>query len=105
MYKSQIVFGLLSAVTAVLVSVTAVAGLLAQTAPTVTALVGGRVIASPELGPVDDAAVLIVGGRIVAEGTPEQVAGKDSSTGRYLRQLLDRKVDEVRPARAAAKAH
>src|SRR5205823_13389416 len=45
------------------------------------------------------------GGRIVAEGTPEQVAGKDSSTGRYLRQLLDRKVDEVRPARAAAKAH
>ena len=73
MYKSQIVFGLLSAVTAVLVSVTAVAGLLAQTAPTVTALVGGRVIASPELGPVDDAAVLIVGGRIVAVGPRENV--------------------------------
>ena len=72
MYKSQIVFGLLWAVT-VLVVVTAAAGLLGQTVPTVTALVGGRVIASPELGPVDDAAVLIVGGRIAAVGPRENV--------------------------------
>jgi excinuclease ABC subunit A len=31
------------------------------------------------------------GGRIVAEGTPEQVAkASDSWTGRYLKDLLDR---------------
>jgi excinuclease ABC subunit A len=36
------------------------------------------------------------GGRIVAEGTPEQVAAKDTYTGRYLRQALA----EAAPQRA-----
>jgi excinuclease ABC subunit A len=45
------------------------------------------------------------GGRIVAEGTPEQVAAKPSYTGRYLRQALEVGSDRARPARAAAKAH
>jgi excinuclease ABC subunit A len=45
------------------------------------------------------------GGRIVAEGTPEQVAGKATYTGRYLRQVLDLSAEKTRPARAAAKAH
>ncbi|MFN2644005.1 MAG: excinuclease ABC subunit UvrA [Burkholderiales bacterium] len=46
------------------------------------------------------------GGRVVASGTPEDIArSRDSHTGRYLRQVLDIKLDDARPARAAAKAH
>jgi excinuclease ABC subunit A len=46
------------------------------------------------------------GGRIVAAGTPEDVArSPDSHTGRYLRQVLDLPADAARPKRAAAKAH
>jgi excinuclease ABC subunit A len=45
------------------------------------------------------------GGRIVAEGTPEQVAGKATYTGRYLKQALETAPDRARPARQAAKAH
>jgi excinuclease ABC subunit A len=45
------------------------------------------------------------GGRIVAEGTPEQVAEKATYTGRYLKQALESTSDRVRPARRAAKAH
>jgi len=46
------------------------------------------------------------GGRVVATGTPEDVArSRDSYTGHYLRQVLDIKLDEARPARAAAKTH
>jgi len=41
------------------------------------------------------------GGRIVAEGTPEEVAkAKESYTGRYLRDLLGRR--GARAKRAAA---
>ena len=58
---------ILSTTPAVLIVVIAAAGLLAQT-PTVTALVGGRVIASPDILPVEDATVLIAGGRITAVG-------------------------------------
>jgi len=40
------------------------------------------------------------GGRIVAEGTPEQVAGKATYTGRCLRQALDQAAPQ-RSQRAA----
>jgi imidazolonepropionase-like amidohydrolase len=54
---------------AVSIVVIATFGLLAQPAArTVTALVGGRVIASPEVPPLEDATVVIVGGRIAAVG-------------------------------------
>jgi excinuclease ABC subunit A len=46
------------------------------------------------------------GGRIVAQGTPEEVARSEAShTGRYLAQALERKPDRQRPMRQAAKAH
>ena len=46
------------------------------------------------------------GGRIVATGTPEQVAANPASyTGRYLKQALEAKGDRARPARQAAKVH
>ena len=41
------------------------------------------------------------GGRIVAEGTPEQVAKSDSWTGRYLAEVLARH-ETRRKARVAA---
>ncbi|HNQ56866.1 MAG: excinuclease ABC subunit UvrA [Rhodocyclaceae bacterium] len=44
------------------------------------------------------------GGRIVAAGTPEQVAQQAGShTGRYLKQLLDAQARRKLPARAAAR--
>jgi excinuclease ABC subunit A len=42
------------------------------------------------------------GGRIVAEGTPEQVANQDTYTGRYLRQALAASAPQR--ARRAARA-
>ena len=43
------------------------------------------------------------GGRIVAEGTPEEVAGvEDSHTGRYLKRILERKTSTSRSRRVAA---
>jgi excinuclease ABC subunit A len=46
------------------------------------------------------------GGRIVTQGTPEAIAREQASyTGRYLAQALERKPDQARPARQAAKAH
>jgi len=45
------------------------------------------------------------GGRIVAEGTPEQMAGKATYTARYLKQALETTADLARPVRQAAKAH
>ena len=49
-----------------------------------------------DLGPEGGAG----GGRIIAEGTPEEVARHDgSATGRYLAELL---ADSRRPARATA---
>jgi excinuclease ABC subunit A len=45
------------------------------------------------------------GGRIVASGTPEDIArSRDSYTGHYLRQVLDIKLDDARAPRAAVKA-
>jgi excinuclease ABC subunit A len=45
------------------------------------------------------------GGRIVAEGPPEQVAQQSGShTGRYLKQLLDAQARRKQPARATARA-
>jgi imidazolonepropionase-like amidohydrolase len=67
--EHQTTFGIPSIAAAMLIMGVAAAGLFAQTAAlTVTALVGGRVIASPELLPVEDATVLIVGGRITGVG-------------------------------------
>ena len=45
------------------------------------------------------------GGRIVAEGTPEQMAGMATYTGRYLKQALASTAERAPPARRAAKAH
>jgi excinuclease ABC subunit A len=46
------------------------------------------------------------GGRIVAQGTPEEIARSEASyTGRYLAQALERKPDRQHPTRQAAKAH
>ena len=43
------------------------------------------------------------GGRIVAEGTPEDVAKvKESYTGKYLRELLVRRPVKTGPAKNAA---
>jgi excinuclease ABC subunit A len=44
------------------------------------------------------------GGRIVAEGTPEQVAGKPTYTGRCLKQALESWAEGAGPARQAAGA-
>ncbi|MGD9584231.1 MAG: hypothetical protein AB7V26_11275, partial [Lysobacterales bacterium] len=44
------------------------------------------------------------GGRIIAEGTPEQVAANPAShTGQYLRRVLgnDKDAESIRPARAS----
>jgi excinuclease ABC subunit A len=46
------------------------------------------------------------GGRIVAQGTPEEVAQSEAShTGRYLAQALGAKAGRAPAPREAAKAH
>jgi len=50
-----------------------------------------------DLGPEGGAG----GGRVVAEGTPEEVAGHEgSATGRFLAELL--RTEQGRPLRSAA---
>jgi imidazolonepropionase-like amidohydrolase len=72
-HKSRVVSCLLAAAAAVFILSSATVRPLAQTGPTVMALVGGRVIASPEAPPIEEAAILIEGGRITAVGPRERV--------------------------------
>jgi excinuclease ABC subunit A len=45
------------------------------------------------------------GGHIVAEGTPEQIAAnRQSYTGRYLRQALEKPIEPAAARRATIKA-
>lgn len=73
MHTSQALLCLLAAVAAVLFPDVGTPQLRTQTKSTITALVGGRMIAAPDASPVEDATILIEEGRIATVGPREKV--------------------------------